>query len=40
MAFYLGALVHLLMCIQTNRHTLQLALCLTKYMFYTSSKSV
>ena len=25
--FFLGALAHLLMCTQTNRHTLQLALC-------------
>ena len=25
--FFLGALAHLLMCAQTNRHTLQLALC-------------
>ena len=24
---FLGALAHLLMCAQTNRHTLQLALC-------------
>ena len=26
-AFFLGALAQLLMCTQTNRHTLQLALC-------------
>ena len=25
--FSIGALAHLLMCAQTNRHTLQLALC-------------
>ena len=25
--FFIGALAHLLMCAQTNRHTLQLALC-------------
>ena len=32
--FFLGALAHLLMCTQTNRHTLQLALCGGIFMWW------